>query len=260
MAEISDNHGVPAAGELLDLVPDRWIRRVPGRETFAWPIGADPVLAVKRFGGGGRRGQHWRDIWYGRLRGRGHRSPAQVEFENLVALRDSGFAVPEPVGWAEDRSRGLSLLSMRWVRYRETLRARLGRPGDPAQRADWLECLADFVARLHRGGYYHRDLYVNHFVLAEALDQPQLTLLDLGRVRKENSPRRRWLIKDLGAVAHSLPSPVSDPEREAFFQRYFELAGPDTLSARRRWLGAIERRRRRIAAHVPRHSGEEPQP
>ncbi|MFT5048907.1 MAG: tRNA A-37 threonylcarbamoyl transferase component Bud32 [Chlamydiales bacterium] len=259
MAENTDRPEAPAAEELLDFVPDRWLRHVPGRETFAWPMGDGPVLAVKRFGGGGVRAEHRRDLWYARLRGQARRSPGQAEFDNLAALSADGFSVPEPVGWAEDRARGLSVVLMRWIPHRETLRDRLGHPGRGAERRELLLELAGFAARLHRAGYYHRDLYVHHFVLAVGSAEPQLTLLDLGRVRRERAPRARWLIKDLGALAHSLPALVTAPEREAFFQSYFDLAGPDTLAARARWLRAIERRRRRIAAHVPRHSGEVPE-
>lgn len=253
MADSAPIPEVPPVADFLDLVPEGWLRRVPGRETFAWPAGPRPTLAVKRFAADDRR-----DVWYERLRGRSPRPPAQREFDNLVALARDGFPVPAALDWAQDPSRGTSVLLMGWIGHRETLRDRLERAA-VGERQEHLARLAQLVARLHRAGYYHRDLYLHHFVLADGKPRPTLTLLDLGRVRRERAPRRRWLIKDLGALSHSFPSSVPASEREAFFGRYFDLAGPDTLAARARWLRAIERRRRRIAAHVPRFSGQDAQ-
>ena len=85
---------------------------------------------------------------------------------------------------------------MERVPHAETLRGRLA-GASATERRSWCERLVEYVARLHAAGWYHRDLYLQHFVLAEQAQE--LALLDVGRARRETSPRTRWFVKDLGA-------------------------------------------------------------
>ncbi|MEM7310044.1 MAG: lipopolysaccharide kinase InaA family protein [Planctomycetota bacterium] len=241
--------------QLFDLAPEAFLRRMPGRETFAWPAGPgrSPRLVVKRFEGGERR-----DWWYERLRGP-VRSPGRREGENLRALAADGFRVPRWVAWLEEpgalswrRSRpgagaARSALVMGWEPHRATLREALG-DGDPAARRAWLDRLADLVARLHARGWYHRDLYLHQLLVGP---DEELLLIDVGRARRERAPRRRWHVKDLAALLSSTPSTVTRAERMRVLGRYLETRG--LAGERAAWARAVVRKARRIADHAPRH-------
>ena len=243
--------GVETAQGLRDLFlaqPQAPLRVVPLRQTFLWPEAA-PQAVVKR-----TRGDLFRDRWHDLLRGRA-RSPGQREFDNLRRLAQAGIPVPRPLGWG--RSGKVSLVLMERVEHTQTLRQHLEQiEGHVAP--ERLETLAQLVARLHRAGWYHRDLYLEHVVLRP---DGSLCLLDLGRARQRDAPRPRWLAKDLGALLHSLPDRIPSATRLRFLARYLDLCGIRGAGARRGWARAAEQRRARIASHAPRHvSASNPAP
>ena len=262
-----------SAAELLELVlrlePAAWLRRVPGRETFPWPGRGE--LVVKRF-----RGGEPRDAWHELLARRQRRSPARREAETLAELRELGLPVPRPLAWVEEppprlprRGRARSAVLLEHVPHGETLRQRLARAPHEARR--WGEALSELVARLHAAGWAHRDLYLQHLVLAReaAPAAGALTLLDLGRARRVAAPGARggtrWLVKDLAALLHSTPAAVGAPQRLRFLARWLERTGRGTgRAARRAWARRVLAKERRLAAHAPRHvdpggaRGEEP--
>jgi tRNA A-37 threonylcarbamoyl transferase component Bud32 len=143
----------------------------------------------------------------------------------------------------------LSVVLMERVEHSQTLRQLLEQGQEVVDRK-LLEDLAQLVARLHRAGWYHRDLYLEHVILRP---DGSLCLLDLGRARQQASPRSRWLAKDLGALLHSLPDRIPAATRLRFLARYLDLCGIRGAQARRAWARAVEQRRARIASHAPRH-------
>jgi tRNA A-37 threonylcarbamoyl transferase component Bud32 len=228
---------------VFDLEPRERLRTLPGRETFAATWRGVPCV-VKRM-----HGDALADRLHDALHGRPRRSPGRREGESLLALAASGFEVPAVLGWLEDDG-GRSAVLMERIPHAEDLEQRLAR-SSAAERGGELDRLARLVARLHRLGFYHRDLYLTHFVLREGSDA--LVLLDAGRVRRERVPRARWFAKDLAALLHSRPRSVSDPEALRFLARYLELTGrgrPDDLG---RWARRVAAKASKIAAHAPRH-------
>ncbi len=245
--------GLAPAGVLsriFGLEPERCLRRMPGRETFPWPGRSEWV--VKR-----TRGGEARDHWHDRLRGRS-RSPARREAENLAALRAIGVASPRPLLWVEEEAArghpsrgGRSALVLETVPHAESLRQRLERAQAPERRSLSRELL-DLVVRLHQGGWVHRDLYLEHMVLSAEGGRERLVLLDAGRARRPRLFVRRWLVKDLAALLHSTPGTVSRAERLRFLLGWLEDV-QGSRAAVRRWARAIERKRRALARHAPRH-------
>ena len=241
------------ASELLEALfascPPRTLRRLPGRETFLLPGRED--LVVKRTKGGEPR-----DYWYERLRGT-PRSPARREAENLLALEADGVPVPEALLWVQEpaasrhpRRAGRSALVMRRESFEETLRERLTR-ADAEERSRWSGVLLRLVRRLHAAGWIHRDLYTQHLVVRGA----ELVLLDVGRARRVRSGGRhaaRWYVKDLAALAASLPCEVGRAERLRFLRAWLEEHGVRGRAARRCWVRRIQRKARRILGHRPR--------
>jgi serine/threonine protein kinase len=270
---------------LLEIEPARFLRRVPGRETFDWPpaVGAEEVglgevrMIVKRSRGGDVR-ERWRE----RLSGRTPRSPGRREFENLAALAAEGFPVPRALGWCERGVR--SAVAMELVPHAETLRERLGR-SEPGEVRHLAALLLELVARLHEKGWYHRDLYLEHVLVradgagaARAGGAPraapegrELVLIDVGRARRvavrpraEDSPeepraegargpRRRWLVKDLAALLHSTPAAVPPRARLRFLAGYLDRRGVRGRARRRAWARAVLAKQARMARHRPRH-------
>lgn len=235
--------GSEALARLLAYAPRATLRAVPGRETFGWPEEA-PRVVVKR-----TRGDLTRDAWYERVMGRGRRSPGRREHDNLRALAAEGFSVPRALGWAEAAD-GTSLVVMEHVAVDASLSEHLAGAGE-AQRRALLPGVVELVAGLHRRGWYHRDLYLGHLVLARG----ELVLLDVGRARRERAPRRRWFVKDLGALSYSTPGAVPPAWRLRFLAAYLDARGVRGRRRRRRWARDVEARRRSIAGHVPRYPG-----
>lgn len=247
---------------LFQFRPDRWLRRMPGRETMLARL---PGLAngervvVKRFeGGAGREG--WRE----RISGKKVRSEARREFENLSELRTVGIPVPVPVRACENEAasslspftkNGRSAVVMECVEHTEDARVALGRMTPPEQRklsASLLEIVRSFHAR----GWIHRDLYLQHFLLPLDPERGPL-LIDVARARWSRRHGRRWLVKDLAALHLSAPANVSRTQRLRFLRGWLVSQGQPEVLRWKRWVRDVDRKATRLGAHRPRH--EDPQ-
>jgi len=225
---------------LLDVRPPRFLRRSGGRETFLWELGSRRVV-VKRTLGAGRT-----------------RPSGRREHEVLLALRADGIPVPQAISWCHERGSLLrgsarSIVVMEHVEHRENLRERLA-TANAAERQVLAGELLDVVARLHEAGWYHRDLYLQHFLVAcprKAIGPP-LVLIDVGRARREKNPRRRWFVKDLAALLVSCPAAVPGRERLRFLSAYLARRGIRERAVRRAWARRVLAKAARMGAHVPR--------
>lgn len=235
------------SGELLRDIfaarPARTLRAIPGRATFLWP--ADETVVVKRYGG-----TVLGDLLHDLARGRGARSPARREGENLRELAALGLPVPRVLGWCEERAgwAGRSAVWMERIPHELTLR-QLAEGDASAAFARFAVPLARLVARLHATGWYHRDLYLEHWIVSAY----GLALLDVGRARRERAPRERWFVKDVAALLHSSPAALTPRERLRFLALYLDARGLQDRGCRRAFARSVAAKARRIAAHEPRH-------
>lgn len=240
--------GTPAErlNELFELAATRELRRIPGRETVAWPA-SSAVVVIKRY-----HGSDWRAWVRSRLAGESARSPARRECENLTALAQLGVRVPEPIAWCEDAGTARSAMVMTFVRHRENLRERLLHAPVDEQR-DFARRVAEIAARLHAAGWCHRDLYLQHFVIEDRVDGiGELALLDVARAFETGLVQRRWFVKDVAALLHSAPSSVGWRIRMRCLAAYLDLRDIRTRGERRAFLRDVLAKQRRIAAHRPR--------
>lgn len=243
------------AGEALDHVlecifdarPEHTLRRIPGRATFVWP--ADSEVVVKRY----ERGSH-ADAWHDRAWVGVFRSVGRREAENLRELALSGVPVPRVFGWCEERPSWAwwrarrSAVWMERVEHSEALDAALARaPREAAGR--WGPILADLLARLHESGWFHRDAYLEHWLVTER----GLVLIDVGRARREPEPRRRWFVKDVAAIAFSCPAQVGARAKLRFLASYLDRRLITERSERRAFARDVLAKMRRIATHTPRY-------
>ncbi len=225
---------------LADAEPQVPLRRLPGRVTFAWPEGDGALWVVKRY-----RSDLARDRWFDLLHGHPRRSPGRREFDSLQGLTADGLPVPRARGWAETGA-GTSLVVMDHVPHRLNVSQRLLSGEDPR---DWIPKLVPLVAALHGQGWYHRDLYLDHWV--EGPDGP--VLLDVGRARRQRRVRRRWFVKDLAALWHSLPRSVHPSMRVRWVAAYLDARGIEGRESRRAWLRRVRCRARHMARHRPKY-------
>lgn len=232
---------------LLDARAEQTLRSVAGRETFTWTDPAGELVVVKRTSANRRVSPR-------------RRSAAQVEHDALVELGRIGVPVPQALGWT---SRGsVSAVAMAHVAHESTLRERIA-VADARERRALADELAAIVARLHAGGWCHRDLYLHHFVLAER----GLVLLDVGRAMRVTSDWRaafgagaleRWFVKDVAALLHSTPRVVPTRERLRFVARYLDLRRIKTRAERRAFVAHVIAKERRMASHRPRAGEDRP--
>lgn len=181
------------------------------------------------------------------------RGTAWWEWEVLGRLASAGIASMTPIAYGQDMlgwwERGSFLLVEaaegqaleRWIPRRWSGLS-------PRQRRQWVRELGSMIARLHRAGFCHRDLYLSHlFVDAADPEQPKFSLIDLQRVFSPGWRKRRWQIKDLAQLSYSSPAGlVSRHDRWRFLGAYLADA---TRLEKRRWAKAIERKTQRIARH-----------
>lgn len=256
--------------------PGPALRRIPGRETFAWsPPDGGPLCVVKRFEAGSGDA---RERWFERLHGRAVRSPARREFENLLELEALGllrvpralarfeeFGGAAPSSSGSSARQGRSAVVMEYVPHDTHLAGllALGSPA-PAVGAELLARVATLTARLHAAGWYHRDLYLQHWLLpSERRDSRSSAspsapsgpcLIDVGRARREAHPRSRWFVKDLAALLHSHPA-ASSFDLEGFLAGYLtERAQAAGRAPDGRAVAGLARRVRAKAARLARHA------
>jgi len=171
-------------------------------------------------------------------------TPAKQEAEGIRLLQDAGIATVPLVGWGEMADGRSFILSEDLAGY------------EPADKAvargvsfdQLLIPLARMAGRLHQANLHHRDLYLCHFFVNEELD---VRLIDAGRVKKlPGWPfRRRWVVKDLAQVAHSMAEAGVAADRFEEFLR--EYGASDLLGAVRAKAGRIGRHDRRLRERQP---------
>ena len=173
------------------------------------------------------------------------RSEAETEWEGAFQLLKEGFSVPLPVAFGRE----VRFLSGRAFTM---FQAAPGRRAEDCLREalnpELVWNLARVAGRFHAAGFSHQDFYLCHFFWAA--QEKRLTIIDLGRLRKAPSPRKRWVIKDLAELFYSVRQTLSPSDQRRFEQIFW--------NEYRHWLPwvqeqgfykAIERKIRRIAQH-----------
>mgnify|MGYP002630018546 CR=1 FL=1 len=233
---------------LLSLRPQRFFRRGPGRETFSVDLPGGQPAVVKRYGQprpmeGLRRLVH----------GQRPMLPGKQEHQTLCELTEARVSVPAPFASFAEGSQ--SVVVMEHLPGLVSLREQLA--ANPGEASRFYPQVLELVTRFHGAGWYHRDLYLDHLVLAG--EGRRLVLIDLERARHDPFPRRRWFIKDLAALWHSLPEEVAPRWALRFLAAWLNARGIRARDRRRRWLRAVRAKEARMAKHAPRGGTSYPQ-
>jgi tRNA A-37 threonylcarbamoyl transferase component Bud32 len=194
----------------------------------------------------------WRDRLANAWAGSGLVSQSWREFQLLQTLRDAGIGCPEPLAVGE--ADGRAFLLLRAVEGSQDLRTFLHEhAGQPRLRRMVARQLGQAVARIHRAGFNHPDVFSKH-VLAHwdhARGMAEFHFLDWqrSRCRRRLSWARRW--RDLAALDATLASDLASAgDRLACLEAYLGSCGKAGGSLRRavrgvrRHTAALLRRRR----------------
>jgi len=220
--------GYRSAAEAVADTRGRLVRAIPHRRTFATEVFGTTV---------------YRKVRVGRARDAVH------EWSMLAQLEALGIRVPRRAFLARDGGRSaIGTLAVAGRSVFELLRPQP--PGARAQRF-LVECVAPMVARLHRAGLFHRDLYWHH-VFAETLDPSASppVLIDVERTFRPRWRSRRWLVKDLAGLLSSWPRGPAPVCALRFLRAY---SGGRLPAGWKRLARDVIRKAARIRAHVPRY-------
>lgn len=228
-------------------------REVKHRLTYETWLGQHHIYVKRHLGCG------WKEVlkeWY---RFRKPVVSARTEWEAAEALTAAGVPVPKVLGRGE---RGRyphaieSFVVLEALENQETLEHFQpgwleihGRRWIQLKRALTTE-IADMVRRMHGAGINHRDLYINHFLIArEAAKnwQPnqtvELHLIDLHRAQNRDSVPTRWLIKDLGSLLFSaLDAGLTSADYGRFLKVYLGQHWNENLRQNQPFWQAVCRR------------------
>jgi heptose I phosphotransferase len=230
--------------------------------------GPRSVSRVSLVEAGGEEGfflkRHRRAPWAEQVREFLHRgrfvSAARQEWESIWHLRQLGIATVEPVGLGELKrwgwGAGSFLITQELegaTRLTEFIPQHFAPPLHPcllAEKRHLIRDLALLARRLHRGRFFHRDLYLGHFFVKPKQEEGyDLYLMDLQRVIRPRWWIRRWRIKDLASLDFSAPGGwFTASDRLRFYKQYRQIS---RLSREDKSLiRGILRKSRRIRAHT----------
>ena len=177
-----------------------------------------------------------------------------LEWRRLDEFRRAGLPGPPPAAVGTDPVDGGFLLTAEVP----------GRPLDDWLREGALDArerlriatdLGRLVRRMHDAGFFHRDLYLCHVFAAREDDGSfRLSIIDLGRAGRAHRPRKRWFVKDLAALLHSVPEGIDDAAAAAAFVRAYTGQSEEARSVKG-LVRRVQRKARRMARHVPKHDG-----
>jgi tRNA A-37 threonylcarbamoyl transferase component Bud32 len=198
-----------------------------------------------------------RDRWASAMDGFGFVSKSRREFAVLRQLEATDIGGPVPIAAGEDEH-GRAFLLVREEERCQDLRQALGQIKSPAARRNLARQLGAALARMHRAGFMHPDLYSKH-VLVRQNPTPgchSICILDWQRVQRRTAMgwARRW--RNLAALDATVADELASPhERLLVLNAYLRgmrtpnqhrsstTLGTAACEIRRRSKRLLERRR-----------------
>jgi heptose I phosphotransferase len=249
-APLLQRHGLTTFDAIAARAVDSVARQVGERVTGRFALddnGVSRGFYLKRHGP--PRWQEWLKAW---LRLTWPVLGAKAEWQAMHWFRELGIPAPLPVALGEANGKSFTVataiephtrLDHWWEDPASDAESR-----NPRRRREWLIKLARLVRGMHAAGLHHQDLYLCHLLLTP--DRPEeISVIDLGRVRRHPSLPWRWIVKDLSQLHFSSPR-ASKLERLRFLQEYLgRRLAPDDRSL----AEAIDRKSGRIGRHTARH-------
>lgn len=250
-ATLFERHGLTTfaaiAGRPLESIARQVGERVTGRFSLGDDRWQSRAFFLKRHGP-----PRWRERFKAWLRLTRPVLGARAEWQAMLWFQELAIPAPRPVVLGESQGESFTIATAiephtRLDHWWE----------DPARDAEWRNSmcrrqwvirLARQVRRLHAAGLHHQDLYLCHLLLTP--DRPEeITIIDLGRVRRHRSLPLRWIIKDLSQLHFSSPR-ATLTERLRFLREYL---GRHLNSADRSLVARVLRKSLQISRHTRRN-------
>lgn len=235
----------------------RVARNFPGRRTVRLELKAPKsgiqAIYLKRYESNYRPGFprllrriHWP----------GFADEAMQEWKALHEVRTLGISTATPIAVGQDRGGGLVRRSFLMTAEipgaveGHTWMAQLTHP----ERARFLRQIAKLAQQFHGAGLVHKDFYIGHILVAPVGGKADLFLIDLQRVIRPKTLRRRWRLKDLGAMAYSTLNAGATPGM--LMRAFLDYSQVPTLGQREKSTArAALRRVAWLRTRRPKHDG-----
>ncbi|MCS7046129.1 MAG: hypothetical protein NZO58_07215 [Gemmataceae bacterium] len=207
----------------------------------------------------------WRHGWLATFWPAGAWSPGMAEKKNLIAVRAAGVPVPEVVAageWIGPAGRLQSFLALEELHGMLPLHHAVPQARqclDGLAFRHWKDGLIRELARLvrllHDRRWFHKDLYLCHFYIAEAETERvppswrgRVYLIDFHRLRRHRWTWPMWRLKDLaGLLFSSATAGVTPRDRLRFWQLYCD--GGNRSWGARLWARLIRFKSERYRHH-----------
>lgn len=248
-------NGLASFDAIMSLTGGRVARDFPGRRTVRLelpsPNGGTQAVFLKRYEANYLshfarllRWLHWP----------GTGDEAMQEWQALHTVRALGISTAVPIAVGQQRVGGLVRRS--FLMTAEIAGAVEGHTWmmqlTAAERRAFLQRVATLAGRFHQAGLVHKDFYIGHILVAPVGGEPELFLIDLQRVMKPSLLHRRWLLKDLGAMAYSTLN--ADATRGMLMRAYLDYSQVTTLGPREKSIArAALRRVAWLRTRTPKH-------
>ncbi|GHU45481.1 lipopolysaccharide core heptose(I) kinase RfaP [Betaproteobacteria bacterium] len=158
--------------------------------------------------------------------------------------RQQSFLITEEIAPAVD----LEALTQNWQTE----------PPAFARKHALIAAVAKTVAAMHRAGVNHRDCYICHFLLREAVENrpPVLALIDLHRAQTRAATPRRWRNKDLAALYFSAQGiGLTRRDKLRFLRAYFDKPLRAILHEEAALLRWLEKKAARLLRRFQKYEG-----
>jgi lipopolysaccharide core heptose(I) kinase len=250
-----DRNRLASFDEIMTVPGEETVRAFPGRNTVRLSLaredGGVQIAYLKRYS------RDYLSTWKLLLRWigwPGARDEAMGEWQSIAELRKRDFGTAVPIALGQRRVCGVTIESfLMTAQIDGGVQADLHcRDSTPSARRALAREIADLSRRFHATGFVHKDFYLGHVFLVANDGAHRLSLIDLQRARRPRRFHRRWLVKDLGALAYSaLKVGASRRDLMSFFKRYrgVKRLDPQDKALAREVLGRVKR----LSRHRPKH-------
>lgn len=248
-------NGLDSFAAIMSLAGGRVARDFPGRRTVRLelqsPHGGTQAVFLKRYEANYLSGFAKLLRW---LRWPGTGDEAMQEWQALHRVSAIGIRTATPIAIGQERIGGLVRRS--FLMTAEITGAVEGHTWmmqlPSAERREFLRRVATVARLFHEAGFVHKDFYIGHILVTPVAGKPELFLIDLQRVMSPAFLHRRWLLKDLGAMAYSTLN--ARATRGMLMHAYLDYSQVTTLGPKEKAIArAALRRVAWLRTRTPKH-------
>ena len=250
-------NGLESFEAIMSLAGGRVARDFPGRRTVRLELktaaGAVQAIYLKRYEADYLSG--FRKLLRC-LRWPGAGDEAMQEWQALHDVQSLGIPTAVPIAVGQERVG--SFVRRSFLMTAEIAGAVEGHTWMGAlsteERRQFLRRVATMARRFHGAGLVHKDFYIGHVLVAPVAGKPELFLIDLQRAMTPIRFHRRWLLKDLGAMAYSTLN--ARATSGMLMRAYLDYSNARTLGPREKSIA--RKTLRRVAwlrTRRPKHDG-----